>query len=464
MDTDNTPEKQPTAKKEKYLALRSRAASAPSLDELAVVLGETVATMKLYSASAPTKPCLDLLQEILERLTNHHEYPCADESRESFSSVVSRAVSTPVKNLAAQVDAQHRAIQNLSKSVESLKNAPVLSASPSTSPSYAKVVMSTTPKLKPPPLPNPSDERILVRFDGPVPPIFHLPYHQIIGELNAFLTLLGLPILAYAQKQSESSLFIIPHSKEGVAALTGRWNEWAPGILPGGRIAPVATHCFLQVDGIPFASASSLEDLKKEFEERNPALGSVVGTPTWVNRPPSEAKIAAMAAAGRKPPKAGSLFIRLESRELVDHAVATGHVVLAGMAPAVGRGFPHLRVVQCWGCYRFGHTRARCSVTAARCGGCGKDAHGAVCAEKPSCVNCGGLHRSDSLSCLSRKRIAEQLRQRAADVCRSLDEQSSVQRVSVYASPLSPLSSSLGLADLSQSTPSPLAPRLPDHL
>ncbi|KAJ7430955.1 hypothetical protein B0H11DRAFT_2262773 [Mycena galericulata] len=49
-------------------------------------------------------------------------------------------------------------------------------------------------------------------------------------------------------------------------------------------------------------------------EERNPQLGRVVGTPTWVNKPPSEARAAAIAASGRKPPRAGSLFIRLEDR------------------------------------------------------------------------------------------------------------------------------------------------------
>ncbi|KAJ7804486.1 hypothetical protein B0H14DRAFT_3774399 [Mycena olivaceomarginata] len=78
------------------------------------------------NASASTKPCLDLLEAILERLMNHHEFPCADESRESFSAVVSRSVVSPVKTLTAQVEAQHRAIQGLAKTVKTLKNAPVL--------------------------------------------------------------------------------------------------------------------------------------------------------------------------------------------------------------------------------------------------------------------------------------------------------------------------------------------------
>ncbi|KAJ7828334.1 hypothetical protein B0H13DRAFT_1917136 [Mycena leptocephala] len=426
----NPPEKKrDSAKQEKYEGLQDKAATAGSLDELATILRETVATMRLYSSSAPTKACFKLLDEIQERLTNHHEFPSMDDTSESFSSIVTRSVVSPVKLLTTQVESQHKAIQSLAKTVETLKNAPLLmtpSTPTSPSASYAKAASSTpNPKPKPPPLPNPSDERILVRFDGPLPPSLLLPYRQILDELNACLAPRGLPILAYSQKYLDCGIFLVPSTgKEGVAALAERWNEWGPSILPGGRIVPVATHTMLQVDGVPFSGAGSLDDLKREFEERNPSLGKVVGTPRWVNKPPSEARVAALAAAGRSPPKAGSLFIQLESRELVDRAVASGRVVLAGTAPAVGRGFPHLRVVQCWGCFRYGHTRARCSVAETKCGGCGNASHGIVCAEKPSCINCSGAHRSDSFSCPARKRIAEHLRQRAADLCATLDAQS----------------------------------------
>ncbi|KAJ7440667.1 hypothetical protein B0H11DRAFT_2216941 [Mycena galericulata] len=203
-------------------------------------------------------------------------------------------------------------------------------------------------------------------------------------------------------------------------------------------------------------------------EERNPQLGRVVGTPTWVNKPPSEARAAAIAASGRKPPRAGSLFIRLEDRGMVDKAVAGKRVILAGMAPAVGRGFPHLCVVQCWGCLKFGHTRARCSVTEPRCTGCGKDAHGVVCSEKLSCINCGGTHHADNFICPSRKRVAEQLRTRVADLCEMLDAQSPYFTLpSPAAATLSPLSSSVNLAGFASASSiahSPLAPQLPEHL
>jgi hypothetical protein len=229
-----------------------------------------------------------------------------------------------------------------------------------------------------PPIPNPSDERILVRFDGKVPPIFHLEYHAILKELNAHLASLDLPELVYTQMQSASSIFIVPKTKEDLALLARQWSIWAPMVLPGGRIAPVAEHCYLQVNGVPFRAVESLDSTAREFEERNPALGKVLSI-TWVNRPPSEAKVAAIAARGKKPPMAGSLFIWLQSRDYVDRAVATGRVILAGMAPTVQRGFPHLRICQCWGCLKYGHTRSRCGVKTERCGGCGKDAHGPVC-------------------------------------------------------------------------------------
>jgi hypothetical protein len=61
----------------------------------------------------PIKAFFELLDEIHERLAAHHEFPSTDESAESFSSIVSRSVVTPVKTLTAQVEAQQRAIQSL---------------------------------------------------------------------------------------------------------------------------------------------------------------------------------------------------------------------------------------------------------------------------------------------------------------------------------------------------------------
>ncbi|KAJ7907052.1 hypothetical protein B0H13DRAFT_2332786 [Mycena leptocephala] len=410
--SDTLPKKKrDSAKQEKYESLQEKATAAGSLDDLATILRETVATMRLYSTSAPTKACLKLLDEIQERLTNHHEFPSTHSSSESFSSIVTRSVVSPVKSLAAQVESQHKAIQSLAKTVETLKNAPLLMSSPpaSPSPSYAKAAGGGShPKPKPPPLPNPSDERLL-----------------ILDELNTHLVPRGLPKLAYTQRYLDYGIFLVPATgKEGVAVLAEQWKEWGPSVLPGGRIVPVAMHTTLQVDGVPFSGVGSLDDLKREFEEHNPSLGKVVGIPRWVNKPPSEARIAAI---------------------LVDRTVAAGRVILAGTAPA------------------YSHTHARCSTVDNKCGGCGSAAHGISCAEKPSCINCSGAHRSDSFSCPARKRIAENLRQHAADLCASLDAQSRFNpHFTSPKSSLSPLPSSLGLADF---TPlhTPLAPRLPEH-
>ncbi|KAJ7465275.1 hypothetical protein FB451DRAFT_433460 [Mycena latifolia] len=307
-----------SAKKERYSELLAAADASASLDALASVLGDTVSTMRTLGGMV-TKACLDVLEAISERLANHHEYPSTDDSRESYSAIVTRAVVSPVKSLAAQVEVQHRAIQSLTKTVESLKNAPMLAAQSCGHGSFAKAAASSPPQPKPPktPFPNPSDERLLICFDGPAPPLLSLPYPTILAMLNEGLASLDLPLLMYMQKQSEKKIFIVPHNKADLGILEGRWSEWGPAVLPGGRIAPVVVHCFLQVDGVPFEGTGTLEELGREFEERNAHLGPVGGV-SWVNKPPSEAKVAAMAASGKKPPKAGSLFIRLRSCDMVD--------------------------------------------------------------------------------------------------------------------------------------------------
>ncbi|KAF7371586.1 Transcription factor [Mycena venus] len=139
----------------------------------------------------------------------------------------------------------------------------------------------------------------------------------------------------------------------------------------------------------------------------------------------SEAQAAAAVAAGKKVRVAGSLVIRLRSREKVDLAVAEGRVVLLGFAPTVVRSFPHLRVTQCWGCLKFGHVKAKCSVKSNKCASCGEASHGA--------------------------NIAEHLRLRAVHLTKLLDASSSI-RSSVSSSAWS----SAGLS------PAPNAPRLHD--
>ncbi|KAJ7813737.1 hypothetical protein B0H14DRAFT_3477621 [Mycena olivaceomarginata] len=130
---DNAPKGKRTSdntKKEKYTTLLDEASASSSLDELSGVLKEALKAMKGYGG-APTKACFAVLEKIQEKLENHHKFPSEDESKETFSSVLSRLVSSPVKSLMSQIEAQNRAIQSLSKTVESLKNAPLLSPPPS---------------------------------------------------------------------------------------------------------------------------------------------------------------------------------------------------------------------------------------------------------------------------------------------------------------------------------------------
>ncbi|KAJ7035476.1 hypothetical protein C8F04DRAFT_1182380 [Mycena alexandri] len=467
---ETTPDKPRTkggkdkAKQRAYARLGKAAAAATSLDELAGVLDEQLKTMRAYPAT-PTKECLATLDALLTRLKDHRTLPVADEDHATFSSVVARSVLDPMKSLAAQVEAQQKAIQNLTKSVEAARNAPL--AAPAPSPSYAKAArdapQTPTPKPKQPPLTRTAEERVLVRFVGEPPPLFHLPYVELVSRLNERLASLGLPQIQFAQKQTKGvpGLYVAPENgREGAEILTRRWDEWGPGALPGGRVVPVVMYRFLQVNGVPFASVGSMEEVAREFERRNGELGPVTGTPRLVNPPPSAAKIAAMKEAGRKPPTAGSIVFQLESKERVDMAVAAGRVALGGQAPQVQRAFPHLTVVQCWGCYQYNHIRSRCPEVNTKCGGCGGVSHGAVCAVTPKCLNCGGVHRADNPSCPRRKEISARMRQRADELCAALDESSDSRTPTMTSSLLSPLPSSLALGSFSSRTHT-LAPRLP---
>lgn len=164
----------------------------------------------------------------------------------------------------------------------------------------------------------------------------------------------------------------------------------------------------------------------REFEQLNPELGKVVGTPVWVNKPPSESKIASLLASGQKPKKAGSVYFRLQSTAMVDLAVSKERIKLCHTFPTVTRGFPHLRVVQCWGCLRYGHTKSRCSAKSTRCANCGENGDHVKCGVKSKCVNCKGSHRADSFLCPKRKELALQLAEKARLLCLDLNSKSSV--------------------------------------
>ncbi|KAJ7041087.1 hypothetical protein C8F04DRAFT_1177300 [Mycena alexandri] len=252
------------AKRDRFETLLNDAEEVDSLSGLATILGETLQTMDAHR-SMLTKECMAFLRRIQERLADHHEFQPADDTQQSFSTLLLRAVVSLVKELSTLVEAQQRAIQNLSKKLESVKNAPLATPPMSPSPSYTDTAASKpkpTPRQLEPPLPRGSGECILVHFSGSPPPLL-LRYDEIVS----------LPAI-FVSRQA--------------------------------------------IDGVAFASVESFESVVRQFEELNPTLGKVVGLPRWKNTPPSESRIAAAKRDGRRIPVAGSLVFRLQSKDMVD--------------------------------------------------------------------------------------------------------------------------------------------------
>ncbi|KAJ6513529.1 hypothetical protein DFH09DRAFT_1433254 [Mycena vulgaris] len=342
--------------KKKFIATSTQLIEdAASFDELAHVFGNVLQwTEGNKTISVEFGKVLRANQE---RLVNHLTIVRESETTTSFSSLLLQSVSPALKQISEQSAAQHKVIASLAKELENVKKPHVSYAAALATAATSLPRAVPVPKPRPPPLPPPAEERLLVRFDGDTPPILAAPYPEILRLANAHLQSLSLPLLLYAQKQNASSLFIVPASTADVDVLIAEWNRWSPGVFPGARIAPVATHFHLQVYGLLFSNVGDLKDLKREFELKNPGLGKVIGLPTWVNRPPSESQIAAIISSGRKPKDAGSVYFLLESKAKVDLALSRGRILLCSFSPLVSRGFPHLRVSQCRKCYRFPLTR-----------------------------------------------------------------------------------------------------------
>ncbi|KAJ7141398.1 hypothetical protein C8R44DRAFT_867021 [Mycena epipterygia] len=323
----------------------------------------------------------------------------SDESRDSFD----------FKALTAQIESQHPFLANVVKGFK--RERPLLPSS------KAPITPPLERKL---PLPKPADECILLRFNGPVPPIYSLTYPQILEQLNATLASLGLPTVLSTEKTPQRSILVFPRTKDDLRVLADSWETWTPLVFPGGRNVQLTPTPFLRVDGVPFATAESLWETGREFMKLNPQYGPIVGLPTWMNKPPNAAKVAAMDASTL--PTTNSLFIRLQSGQMVEQAVADGRVALADSTFAVQRGFPQLRVIQCLRCFQYGHYQKQCNARA-RCGRCGKAAHG-VCSDPPICIHCSASHRSDSKRCPYREQIVGQLREQIFHTNRMLDAQS----------------------------------------
>ncbi|KAF8208547.1 coatomer WD associated region-domain-containing protein [Mycena galopus ATCC 62051] len=141
-------------------------------------------------------------------LVNHLTIVRESETTTSFSSLLLQSVSPALKHLSEQSAAQHKAIASLAKELENVK--PHASYAAALTSAVAALPSRATPsKAKPPPLPSPAEERLLIRFDG--------------------------------DKQNSSSIFIVPASKADVDTLTREWSCWSPGTFPGARIATSTT-------------------------------------------------------------------------------------------------------------------------------------------------------------------------------------------------------------------------------
>ncbi|KAJ7678397.1 hypothetical protein B0H17DRAFT_1206851 [Mycena rosella] len=277
---------------------------ADSFDVLAEVLGDVLQWTQLNKTiSVEFWKVLEVIQECL---ANHLTIVRESETTSSFSALLLQLVSPALKQLAERSETQHKAITWLSKELEKSKTQQILL--------YAAVAAASiapppaAPKRKPPPLPSPSEEHILVRFDGVTPAIFDASYPEIIASVNNHLQSLSLSLLLYAQKQNAISIFVVPALVADTQTLVNEWLHWAPTVFPGRHIAPVASHSHLQVNGILFRDVRDMNELKCEFELRNPHLGKVTGTPTadsiqqhcqvhWTLSPP----VAALSPPCRRP-------------------------------------------------------------------------------------------------------------------------------------------------------------------
>ncbi|KAJ7466074.1 hypothetical protein FB451DRAFT_1178905 [Mycena latifolia] len=229
-----------TEKQAAFVALKDDALAAASLDELAKAFRELTGLIRDYRKSAPTAACLDALDAFQSRLDAHHEFPREAESSESFSALLTKSLAAPLQMMTAQLQTQHQAIQSLSKSVDSVKTAHVLTKSYASATGPTPSTASAPPKPKTAPITSTPDERILLRCDGNTPPLFSLPYHVLVPKVNAFLAPLGLPKVACASRSKDGGLFLVPDSKEAVLALANAWSTWGPELFPGSRIVPPA--------------------------------------------------------------------------------------------------------------------------------------------------------------------------------------------------------------------------------
>ncbi|KAJ7200649.1 hypothetical protein B0H12DRAFT_1244403 [Mycena haematopus] len=108
-------------KSDKLQDYASSALSATTLSELHGAFKGLVAYIGQCRGSI-TNAILDTLTAFESRLEMHHEFPRAGETSQSFSAILTTHLSAPLEIMSAQLQAQHKALQSLSKSVDAAKS------------------------------------------------------------------------------------------------------------------------------------------------------------------------------------------------------------------------------------------------------------------------------------------------------------------------------------------------------
>jgi hypothetical protein len=145
---------------------------------------------------------------------------------------------------------------------------------------------------------------------------------------------------------------------------------------------------------------SDYRDVAKEWEISNPGLTITSITPL------------------RKRPKRGlvahqSVVVFTEDPSAADRCLKLGFYI-ENICYRTDKFVPHLYIVQCFNCYKFGHTAQHCPHRKT-CGKCGEQQHTTGECDKPEyqhkCINCEGSHAAWDINCPKRDAEASRLAQ-----------------------------------------------------
>ncbi|KAJ7713087.1 hypothetical protein B0H14DRAFT_3523595 [Mycena olivaceomarginata] len=253
--------------------------------------------MRDYRKSGPTAACFEALDAVHSRLEAAHEFPRDAESPESFSAILTKSMAAPIQIMTAQLQAHHKALQSLTKSVESIK-APRPEAHAAAAAATAAQCQPRPPPPKTIPVASTPTSASSCAATAKPPQSSRSPSMNLFRRSIRSLPRSASPtsLARRVRRMVGCSLFRsrrgCQNPRRGVAAL-------GPEVFPGARVIPPSIPLNIQIDGIPHAAAPDLGLLATEFTER-------------------EAQISATRTLGK-----------------VDLAVSMGRLRLAGSAPTV---------------------------------------------------------------------------------------------------------------------------------